>query len=92
MLGTREPEVCGTTTLVQIDERIAALAAELGWPVESFQSNGESELVTRMPQAAGANAGIIINSGAHTHTAVFACGLPTVEVHLTGNRRSWTSR
>ncbi|HYB98479.1 MAG TPA: type II 3-dehydroquinate dehydratase [Candidatus Limnocylindrales bacterium] len=88
MLGSREPQVYGTTTLAQIDASLAALAKELGWTVESFQSNGEGDLVTRIQQAAGTHAGILINPGAYTHTsvairdAVLACGLPTVECHL----------
>lgn len=88
MLGTREPEVYGTATLADIDRSLLELAAELGWSVEPFQSNGEGEIVTRIQQAAAANAGVLINPGAYTHTsvairdAVLATGLPTVEVHL----------
>ncbi|HYC54310.1 MAG TPA: type II 3-dehydroquinate dehydratase [Candidatus Binatia bacterium] len=88
MLGTREPDVYGTTTLAQIDASLAALAGELGWSVESFQSNGEGDLVTRIQQAGRTHAGIVLNPGAYTHTsvairdAVIACGLPVVECHL----------
>jgi 3-dehydroquinate dehydratase-2 len=88
MLGTREPEVYGTTTLADIDASLAALGRELGWDVESFQSNGEGELVTRIQQAGARNAGILINPGAYTHTsvairdAIASVSVPTVECHL----------
>lgn len=88
MLGTREPEVYGTTTLADIDASLKALGAELGWEVESFQSNGEGDLVTRIQQAGASNAGILINPGAYTHTsvairdAISSISIPTVECHL----------
>lgn len=88
MLGTREPGVYGTATLADIDASLGKLATELGWEIETFQSNGEGELVTRIQQAATNNAGILINPGAYTHTsvairdAVAAVAIPTVECHL----------
>jgi 3-dehydroquinate dehydratase-2 len=88
LLGTREPEVYGHDTLADIDARLVALGAGLGWAVESFQSNGEGDLVTRIQEARGRNAGILINPGAYTHTsvairdAIAAVALPTVECHL----------
>lgn len=88
MLGTREPDVYGSATLADIDAALAGLAAELGREIETFQSNGEGELVTRIQQAATRNAGILINPGAYTHTsvairdAVAGVGIPTVECHL----------
>jgi 3-dehydroquinate dehydratase-2 len=93
MLGTREPEVYGSATLADIDAALACLAGELGWQVESFQSNGEGELVTRIQQAATRNAGILINPGAYTHTsvairdAIAAVAVPTVECHLSNIHR-----
>lgn len=88
LLGTREPEVYGTTTLADIDASLATLGKELGVEVETFQSNGEGELVTRIQQAASNNSGIVINPGAYTHTsvairdAIAAIGIPVVECHL----------
>ena len=88
MLGTREPEVYGTTTLADIDASLAKLATELGWQLETYQSNGEGDLVTRIQQAATRNAGIVINPGAYTHTsvairdAIAGVAVPTVECHL----------
>src|SRR5690242_8409161 len=88
MLGTREPEVYGTTTLADIDAALAKLAKELGCEIETFQSNGEGELVTRIQQAGTRNAGIVINPGAYTHTsvairdAIASVSIPVVECHL----------
>jgi 3-dehydroquinate dehydratase II len=88
MLGTREPEVYGTTTLADIDSALARLAQELGVELETFQSNGEGDLVTRIQQAGTKNAGIVINPGAYTHTsvairdAIASIPIPVVECHL----------
>ena len=88
MLGTREPEVYGTTTLADIDATLAKLANELGHEIESFQSNGEGELVTRIQEAGTRNSGIVINPGAYTHTsvairdAIASISIPVVECHL----------
>lgn len=93
MLGTREPEVYGTDTLADINSSLAALARELGWELETFQSNGEGDLVTRIQQAGTSNAGIVINPGAYTHTsvairdAVASVSVPTVECHLSNIHR-----
>lgn len=88
MLGTREPDIYGRTTLEEIDRMLAELAAELGWTIESFQANGEGELVSRIQQASKQNSGILFNPGGYTHTsvalrdAVAAASVPTVECHL----------
>jgi len=86
LLGTREPDVYGTTTLAEVDASLSALAAELGVAIESAQSNHEGVLVDRI-QAARAD-GILINPGGYTHTSVAirdaltGVGIPFVEVHL----------
>jgi len=89
LLGTREPEVYGHATLVDIDQDIATLAAELGVRVESFQSNHEGALIDRLHAAAREGIdGLLINPGAYTHTsialrdALAAVSIPAVEVHL----------
>jgi 3-dehydroquinate dehydratase-2 len=88
VLGQREPEIYGSTTLAEIDARLVHLGQELGVEVETYQSNLEGELVTRVQGARGQYAALIINAGAYTHTsialldALLAVGLPVVEVHL----------
>ncbi|MBW2362788.1 MAG: type II 3-dehydroquinate dehydratase, partial [Deltaproteobacteria bacterium] len=87
-LGTREPEVYGTTTLVEIDADLATAAKEWGAEVECFQSNYEGAIIDRIQGALDAADGILINPGGLTHTSVAlrdalaGAGLPTVEVHL----------
>jgi len=89
LLGTREPGHYGTTTLAEIDERLAAVAAERGVGFAAFQSNSESELIERIHAAAvDAVDFIIINPAAFTHTSVAlrdalaGVAIPFVEVHL----------
>lgn len=88
LLGEREPELYGRTTLAAIDTRLREIAAENGVSLESFQSNHEGALVDRIQAARGAYEGIVINPGGFTHTsialrdALVASGLPVVEVHL----------
>jgi 3-dehydroquinate dehydratase II len=88
MLGLREPEIYGHTTLADIDAGLVALGRELGIVVETFQSNHEGELVSKIQEARGRCAALLINAGAYTHTsvalldAILAAGLPVIEVHL----------
>ena len=88
LLGRREPEIYGSTTLEEINERCSSLAAELGIETSSFQSNHEGELIQRVQDAQGRYQAIVINPGANTHTsvalrdAIASTGIPTVEVHL----------
>ncbi|GAB4270091.1 type II 3-dehydroquinate dehydratase [Deferrisoma sp.] len=88
LLGSREPGVYGAETLGAIEERLRALAAEIGVELEFFQSNHEGAIVDRIQEARGRADGILINPAAYTHTSVairdalLAVGLPFVEVHL----------
>jgi 3-dehydroquinate dehydratase-2 len=88
LLGSREPEVYGYTTLAEIDAALAALAAELGARAESFQSNHEGELVGFVQEAAARVDGFVVNAAAYTHTSValrdalVGVARPFVEVHL----------
>ena len=88
LLGTREPEVYGTTTLLEVDEALVALGREMQAEVETFQSNGEGLLVDFVQREGPATAGFLINAGAYTHTSValrdalIGVSRPYVEVHL----------
>lgn len=88
LLGRREPEVYGDVTLDQINEEIAALAAQLAIEVNFAQSNSEGALIGKIHQAAGAYDWLIFNPGAFGHysyalrDALAAVQIPTIEVHL----------
>ena len=88
LLGTREPEIYGRTTLADIVASVSAAAREKGMEVDSVQSDIEGELVAAIGRARGVYDGIILNPAAYTHTsvaihdAIKASGVPTVEVHL----------
>lgn len=89
LLGTREPEVYGTTTLAEIDAALAERAAARGCAVECHQSNHEGTLLDLLHGARGRCAGVVLNPGGLTHTsvalrdAIAAVALPVIEVHLT---------
>jgi 3-dehydroquinate dehydratase II len=88
LLGTREPEVCGRTTLADIEAKVRQRAAELKVEVDFRQSNLEGELVGWIQEAKGRFDVIVINAAAYTHTsialrdAISAVGVPTIEIHL----------
>lgn len=88
LLGTREPEIYGSTTLDDIRKSIDVRAGELGLRVDFRQSNTEGELVDWIQAAKDSAVAIIVNAGAYTHTsiaildALLACDLPVIEVHL----------
>ena len=89
MLGQRETEVYGDVDLNEIDERIKKEADALRLEVESFQSNDEGELVSKIQKANEEFDGLILNPAAFTHysiairDAVAAVKVPVIEVHLT---------
>ena len=70
MLGKRQPEIYGRETLADVEMACQAEADRLGIKIEFFQSNHEGALVDRIQAAREANAGIVINAGAYTHTSV----------------------
>ena len=94
LLGTREPAVYGSTTLAQINQRLATLAEASGVRLASFQSNHEGALIDRIHAAKSDATGfIIINPAAFTHTSVAirdalaGVGIPFAEVHLSNVHR-----
>ncbi|MGV6813329.1 MAG: type II 3-dehydroquinate dehydratase [Brevirhabdus sp.] len=88
LLGTRQPEIYGATTLADIEAMCSAHGRSLGIEVSCFQSNHEGALVDAIHEARGTHDGIILNAGAYTHTsvalrdAISSVALPLVEVHL----------
>ena len=88
LLGQREPEVYGRTTLAEIDARLNAVAAEHDAELRIQPSNHEGVLIDAIHGALSWADGILINPGAYTHTslalrdAIAGVGLPAVEVHL----------
>jgi 3-dehydroquinate dehydratase II len=90
LLGTREPEKYGTSTLAEVEALCRDAAGRHGYAVEFRQSNREGELVDWIQQAGRERAaGIVLNAAAYTHTsvaildAIAAVGVPTIEVHVT---------
>ena len=92
LLGRREPDVYGTDTLDDVNDRLAGLAEELGVEIETFQSNHEGEILDFVDEASGRVDGFLINPGALTHTsiglrdALVGVALPFVEVHLSNTQ------
>ena len=89
LLGSREPDIYGKTTLASIVSGVVELGKKFNIDVEAFQSNSEGDLVTIIGDAPrNGFSGIIINPAAYTHTsvairdAIAAAALPAVEVHL----------
>lgn len=88
LLGTREPEVYGSTTLARIDRELQRRAENLGMEIRCFQSNHEGALIDAIHEAMGWADGMLVNPGGLTHTsvalrdAIAGTGIPTVEVHL----------
>jgi 3-dehydroquinate dehydratase-2 len=89
LLGTREPELYGSTTLPQIEDRLRGLGKELGAELSFTQLNGEGELVEAVHALRGKVDGALVNAGAYSHTslairdALAGVGVPFVEVHMT---------
>lgn len=89
LLGKREEDIYGTTSLSEIDAQLGRMAAEGGFAAEFFQSNHEGEIVDAIGKApANGVSAILINPAAYTHTsvairdAIAAVKIPAVEVHL----------
>ena len=89
LLGTREPAVYGKETLADIEQKLRAVAREIGVELTFGQKNGEGELIDCVHALRGAADGAIINAGAYSHSslalrdAFAAVSLPFVELHVT---------
>lgn len=88
LLGQRQPEVYGTTTLAEVEASCVATAVQIGAKATCIQSNHEGALVDAIHNARGIHDGIILNAGAYTHTsialmdAISSAEIPTIELHL----------
>lgn len=88
LLGTRKPEIYGTTTLTDIEQQMQQKAAQLDCEINFLQSNYESVLVEEIQKAKGTYQCLIINAAAYTHTsiairdAIEAVEIPAIEIHL----------
>jgi 3-dehydroquinate dehydratase II len=88
MLGKREPEVYGNTTLDEINSQLEHLGKALGISVDTFQSNHEGAIIDKIQEAVTTQKGIIINPAAFTHTsiairdALLALDVPIIEIHI----------
>lgn len=88
LLGERQPEVYGTTTLSEIEALCEQTAKQLGARAICLQSNQEGLLVDAIHQARNVHDGLVLNAGAYTHTsialmdAISSTGIPTIELHL----------
>jgi len=97
LLGEREPEIYGKTTLAELEQMVQVRAQELGHSVRAFQSNHEGALIDKLHEFRRWANGVIFNPGAFTHysyalrDAIASTKLRVVEVHLTDitRRESW---
>jgi 3-dehydroquinate dehydratase-2 len=97
LFGRREPHIYGTVTLAQINERLAALAAELGVELETFQSNHEGALVDKLHERIDSVDGALLNPagltqhGVPLHDAIKAMPFPVLEIHMSNiaAREAW---
>lgn len=93
ILGKREPDVYGSTTLSDIDLGLKALGKKLGIDVETCQFNSEGEIVDKIQQSRASHNGLILNPAAYTHTSVairdalLMLSVPIVEVHISNTQK-----
>jgi 3-dehydroquinate dehydratase II len=98
LLGTREPHLYGSTTLLQVIEQAKQQAGSLSIQLEDIQSNHEGVIIDRIHEARGKIDAIIINPGAFTHTSValrdalLGVDVPFIEVHVTNIHKRETFR
>ncbi len=88
LLGTREPEIYGKTTLNEVNSTLEDMGYRLGLAVETFQSNHEGAIVDKIQQALLDQNGLVINPAAYTHTsiairdALAMLDMPIIEIHI----------
>jgi len=88
MLGEREPQVYGSMTLAEINQRLLEAGQALGLEVRTFQSNSEGALIDALQEARSWAAGVILNPGAYTHYSyalrdiIATIQIPVIEVHI----------
>ena len=93
LLGQREPEIYGKTTLSEIEQACRDFGAKNALQIEFLQTNHEGQLIDWIQRAAAQGQGILINPGAYTHTsiairdALSACRAPVIEIHLSNIHR-----
>ncbi len=93
MLGLRQPEIYGRTTIDDVEQLCADVAEELGLAIDFRQSNAEGELINWVQECRDRAAGIVINPAGYTHTSValmdalLAVDLPVIEVHISNIHR-----
>lgn len=98
LLGTREPHLYGSTTLLQVVEQAKQQAGSLSIQLEDIQSNHEGVIINRIHEARGKIDAIVINPGAFTHTSValrdalLGVDVPFIEVHVTNIHKRETFR
>ena len=88
LLGTREPEIYGSMTIEDINQKLIGLAQELGVEIKCSHSNHEGALIDALHDARKWANGVVFNPGGYTHTsvalrdAITAIEIPVIEVHL----------
>ncbi|MDE3819676.1 3-dehydroquinate dehydratase (plasmid) [Sinorhizobium meliloti WSM1022] len=93
MLGVREPELYGRSTLADVEAAVRRKAEPLGLDIDFRQSNHEGELVTWIQEAHGNISGVIINPAAYTHTSIAIADalriltVPIIELHFNNSYR-----
>jgi 3-dehydroquinate dehydratase II len=98
LLGTRQPELYGSTTLLDVETNGKKHAKELGAELETFQSNHEGAIVDRIHAARNKVDVIVINPAAYTHTSVairdalLGVDIPFIEIHITNTHARETFR
>ena len=97
LFGRREPHIYGTTTLAQINDRLGAIAAELGIEIETFQSNHEGSLIDKFHECIDTVQGALLNPagltqhGVPLQDAIKAMPFPVLEIHMSNiaAREAW---